>query len=240
MHVFIVCYNEAIMMPHTVAHYRSRFPKCQITIYDNESSDDSVKIAKSLGCRVISLDTQGILNEFFLTDLRNSGWKTVNDWVIVCDMDEWLCLDESQITQEQEKGTTILKVRGYNIIANSQSEDLSDLDLQTLSMGMFNPYECKNVCFNAKYIKDIQFSLGAHSCSPIGVVKFSEKEYILKHMDELGVPYKCYKNKLRFDRSERMRTEHGMCNHYVSDETILKNTLDKLLTESSDISELLS
>lgn len=240
MHIFIVCYNEAIMIPHTVAHYRYRFPSCQITIYDNDSTDNSVELATSLGCNVIRLDTQGILNEFSLTELRNSGWKVSNDWVIVCDMDEWLCINESELKKEEESGTTILRVKGYNIIANSQSVKLEDLDLQNLTTGVFNPYECKNICFNAKYITDIHFSLGAHTCSPVGNIKFSEKEYILKHMDELGVGYKCYKNKLRFERSEQMRSKHGMCNHYVNDEAILKNTLDKLLRDSYDISGLLN
>lgn len=239
MHIFIVCYNEAIMIPHTVAHYRSRFPSCKITIFDNESTDNSVELAKSLGCSVKLLHTDGILNEFTLTELRNRSWKGADDWVIVCDMDEWLCVNESQIQQEEEKGTTILKVTGYNIIANSQLETLSDLDLNNLMMGTFNPYECKNICFDSRKIRDIHFSLGSHSCHPDGLVKFSEKNYILKHMDELGVPYKCYKNKLRYERSLRMRIEHGMCNHYVQDETILKSTLDKLLKESHDIRELL-
>jgi glycosyltransferase involved in cell wall biosynthesis len=227
------------MIPHTVAHYRSRFPGCQITVYDNDSTDRSVELAISLGCNVIRLDTQGILNEFSLTELRNSGWKVANDWVIVCDMDEWLCFDESKLKAEEENGTTILRVIGYNIIADSNSEKLEDLDLQNLTMGVFNPYECKNICFNAKYIRDINFSLGAHECSPVGQVKFSENEYILKHMDELGVPYKCYKNTLRFERSEKMRTQHGMCNHYVRDDNILRDTLQRLLNNSYDISHIL-
>lgn len=239
MHIFIVCYNEAIMIPHTVAHYRSRFPECKITIFDNESTDNSVALAVSLGCSVKPLETGGILNEFVLSELRNTSWKGADDWVIVCDMDEWLCVNESQIHMEEEQGTSILKVVGYNIIANSLEQNLSDLDLQNLTMGMFNPYECKNICFDTRKIHDINFSLGAHSCSPSGLVKFSEKDYALKHMDELGVPYKCYKNTLRYERSLAMRTQYGMCNHYVQDEQILRDTLTKLLSEATDLSDVL-
>ena len=240
MHIFIVCYNEAIMIPHTVAHYRSRFPSCQITILDNISTDSSVDIARSLGCNVIPFESSGSMNEFVLLNLRNNSWKNADDWVIVCDMDEWICLTEEQLKKEEEKGTTILKIKGYNMIADSQSEDLSDLDLQALSRGMFNPYECKNLCFDARKIKKMNYSLGAHHCLPEGPVKFSESEYILKHMDELGFPYKCYKNKIRFERSEMMRKQYNMLTHYVDDPSILRQTLDKLLIESYDIREFLS
>jgi glycosyltransferase involved in cell wall biosynthesis len=239
MHVFIVCYNEAIMIPHTVSHYRSRFPDCKITIFDNFSSDNSVEIAKSLNCEVIPLDTENQMNEFILSNLRNTGWKSANDWVIVCDMDEWLCVNEFELKNEESMGTTILRVKGYNMIGNSKSENLSDIDLHKLSMGIFNPYECKNICFDARQIADIHFSLGAHHCSPVGRVQFSGKEYILKHMDELGFPYKCYKNKIRYERSEQMRTHHNMLRHYVNDDSILKATLDRLQNECSDIKELL-
>lgn len=240
MHIFIVCYNEAIMIPHTVAHYRSRFPSCQITILDNISTDNSADLARSLGCHVTPFESSDSMNEFILLNLRNTSWKKANDWVIVCDMDEWICITEEQLKKEEEKGTTILRIKGYNMIADSQSEDLSDLDLQGLTRGMFNPYECKNLCFDARQIKAMNYSLGAHHCLPEGQAKFSESEYILKHMDELGFQYKCYKNKIRFERSEIMRKQHNMLTHYVENSSSLRNTLDKLLRESYDISGLLN
>jgi hypothetical protein len=239
MHIFIVCYNEAIMIPHTVSHYRSRFPECTITILDNYSSDASVEIAKNLGCSIKPLDTGGIINDYILSEVKSNGWKGCDSWVIICDMDEWLCVNESNLRDEEEKGVTILRVKGYNIIADSQSVILDDVNLHSLTQGIFNPYECKNICFNAKYITDMHFSLGSHSCSPVGKVVFSDKEYILKHMDELGFPYKCFKNKIRYDRSEKMRTQYGMCSHYVKDESILSTNLQRLLQECRDISHLL-
>lgn len=239
MHIFIVCYNEAIMIPHTVHHYRSRFPNSKITIYDNYSTDASVTIAKDLGCEVCPWNTEDQINDHLLIDLKNTAWKSADDWIIICDMDEWLCVTEADLKSEEKKGTTILKVKGYNMIGNSQMENLEDVDLQKISMGIFNPYECKNICFDARQIANINFRLGAHHCSPDGpVVNYSEKEYILKHMDELGFPYKCYKNKIRYERSERMRKQFGMCQHYVNDNSILKATLDRLQQECYDISNL--
>jgi len=227
------------MIPHTVHHYRSRFPSCKITIFDNGSTDASVEIAKSLGCEVVPFESDNSMNEFVLLNIRNTAWNKAADWVIMCDMDEWVCVNEAQIKNEESRGVTILRVKGYNMIGNSKSATLDDIDIQRLSMGMFNPYECKNICFDAQKISSMNFSLGAHHCLPVGIVCYSNTDYILKHMDELGFPYKCYKNKIRFERSEQMRTKHNMLKHYVNDDSILKSTLERLLTECHDIKYLL-
>lgn len=238
MHIFIVCYNEAIMIPHTVQHYRSRFPDCKITIHDNGSTDGSIELARSLGCSVIPFESDNSMNEYILLNLRNNSWKSADDWVIVCDMDEWVCVTKEQIESEEAKGANILRIKGYNIIGNSQTETLEDVDLHKISMGIFNPYECKSICFDARKIKAMNYTLGAHHCSPdCDAIVHSEKEYILKHMDELGFQYKCYKNKIRFERSEMMRS-HNMLTHYVADNSILQTTLDRLQEECYDISNL--
>jgi len=39
--------NEEIKLQFMIAHYRLRFPDCQIVIYDNQSTDSTLDIAKS-------------------------------------------------------------------------------------------------------------------------------------------------------------------------------------------------
>ena len=45
---FTICYNEEIILQKFINHYRTRFPNCEITIYDNMSTDNSRQIV-SLG-----------------------------------------------------------------------------------------------------------------------------------------------------------------------------------------------
>ena len=75
--IFIVCYNEGSLIKHTIQHYKNLFNNPIITIYDNESTDNSVEIAKSLGCNIISWNSNNVMNEYTLLKIRNNCWKIV-------------------------------------------------------------------------------------------------------------------------------------------------------------------
>ena len=55
--IFVICYNEEIILQKFINHYRTRFPNCEITIYDNMSTDNSRQIAIKNGCKVLEYDS---------------------------------------------------------------------------------------------------------------------------------------------------------------------------------------
>lgn len=237
LNIFIFCYNEKHLISDTIRHYRTLFPGCKIIILDNKSTDGSQIIAKQMGCIVKEFGTAGQFDDYKHRQLRNECWKMIqNQWVIVCDMDEWLCITKDDLLEEDSKGTTVLTVKGYDIIGDSHKEDLSDINLHALKYGIPNGSENKPLCFKPGPIKEMFFEVGGHYFQPQGVIKWSEKSYILKHMNHLGLPFKLYRNKIRYDRSHKARTQWSLCMVYAeSVEEVTKN-YNTMIDSKEDIS----
>jgi len=235
INIFILCYNEELLLPHTINFYKTNIPNASIIIYDNESTDNSVNIAKNLGCEVISFSTNKTQSEMMQIKIKNNCWKCVKEgWVIVCDMDEFLDVKESDLINEEKKGTTILKIKGYDMIGESTKIDFSDISLNNINKYVINNMESKKLCFYRPHIKEINYRGGAHSCNPKGIIKVSDTTYINKHMNLLGIEYIENKNKLRFNNSIHMR-EYGHCWNYCKDSNKVINNYKKQLNKSNII-----
>ena len=218
VNIFILCYNESVLLPHTITHYRSYLPGCNITIYDNESTDNSVEIAKSYGCNIISWNSNNEMNEYIQTNIKNNSWKEISEgWIIVIDMDEWLCVTLEDLKKEEKEGTCILKVNGYNMVCNSETNDLSDTNLDKINQGEYNKFEDKSLCFYRNSIQEMNYDLGAHSCKPVPnkdySINYSSTTYVNKHMLYLGKLFFETKMIERNKRSLNMR-KIGLDNHY--------------------------
>jgi len=235
IHIFIFCFNEAILLPQTIKHYKTMLPHSIITIYDNESTDNSVKIARDLGCNIISWSTNGIFNEIKKKTIFNNCWKGIKEgWVIVCDMDEWLCITEDDLQKEQSNGTTILSICGYNITGMSKDKDLKDIKLHSLKRAYYNNYENKNLCFHLPEIKEMNYGMGSHTSKPKGIIKYSSKLYVNKHMNDLGLPFLINKMKTRFMRTRKMR-KMGFSTHYINDILEIKKKFYQNIKNSKNL-----
>jgi hypothetical protein len=224
VYVFLLCYNESVLLPHTITHYKRNIPNCIITILDNESTDNSINIAKTLGCNVETFSTNNMLDEFKQTNLKNNCWKHIkNGWIIVADMDEFLCITEEELYQELNNETTILSIQGLEMIGESNKLDLSDIQLNEITKSITSNIESKNLCFYRNDIIDMNYNLGGHKCSPEGKLKFSCTIYYNKHMYNLGLKYLINKILSRYERSENMRL-NNLSIHYT-------NNIDKITTD---------
>ena len=232
INIFLLCYNESVLLPHTIAHYKKYLPSCKITIYDNESTDNSVEIAKSFGCNVISWSSNNIIDDFKYKYIKNNCWKDVkHGWVIVADMDEFLCVTEDNLKKEMELRTTVLTVNGIDMVGESENIDLHDIDLQNITKYIDNRLESKKLCFFRDFIDEMNYDYGAHNCDPVGVVKYSNKQYYNKHMCNLGLNFIINKSINRYKRSEEMR-KHDLANHYTDDIQRIKNEYNYKLQNS--------
>lgn len=167
--LFLLCFNEQRMIPHTLNYY-TQFCN-QITIFDNDSTDNSVELIKNFdsSIQIKRLDTGGEHREDILRDTRNTCWKESNaDFVIVCDMDEFLYHPSlvEQLRVAREKKVAIPVVTGYNMIADTFPEDHSNLIMEQVQVGYKDRRFDKNIIFDPKQVKDINFRPGSHLCYP--------------------------------------------------------------------------
>jgi hypothetical protein len=142
------------------------------------STDNSVEIAKSLGCHVIYFESNG-LNDIKQSNIKNTCFKHIkNGWIICADMDEWLCITIDELYNEYLNGTTILTIQGVNMVGTSKTLSLNDINLHTLKYGYTYNFESKRLCFFVPNIKSVKYSLGAHIAKFTGDVKYSKNKYI--------------------------------------------------------------
>lgn len=235
--IFLLCYNEEILLPHTLTHYRKYFPSADFTIFDNNSTDKSVEIARSLGCNVFYFDTNSEIDDFKYLKIKNNCWKAVTEgWIIVCDMDEWLCINEEWLKKEDDLGTTIIYTNCYEIVGDSKEENLFDINPHSLCSGVRSPFFDKQICFKANEIKEMNYGMGCHSCAPEGNIKLGGP-YLLKHMKMMGLPYALKQNRIRYERSSRMRSL-GFAVHYSPDSDVILNFKSGWVTQNINIRHL--
>ena len=205
--IYLVCYNEKIYLPITVSYYKSQFPDAKITILDNYSTDNSVDIAKMLGCNItyycVSYDNKcnNIHKDKFINEdegwlegykhVRNNFWTDEEDntWIITQDMDEFLCINDFQLEYEDKLGTTIILTEGYNMIGDSKTLDLSDVNLYEITRGYREPFYDKRVCFKKGPIQKMNFCQGQHTCKPEGNIVYSNEKYYYYHLKYISDKY---------------------------------------------------
>jgi len=171
--VFAICYNEEVMLPHFIKHYKDKF-NANITIYDNFSTDKSQQIIQDLGCNLITYDSGGQIRDDLYLGIKNECWKKSKaKWVIVCDVDEFL-----EVPKEPIDKCSIIRTTGYDMIGMPPSRK-----------GVANPMYNKSIMFRPNCLKQIGYQPGAHKCDPSGKVVYSELPVNLLHYKYISEEY---------------------------------------------------
>jgi len=179
--LFLLCYNEQKMIPHALNYY-TKFCS-RITIFDNDSTDNSVELIRAFdeNICILRLDSNGEHREDLLIETRNNCWKeSIADYVIVCDMDEFL-YDEflvEKLLLSKERKIAIPIIVGYNMRATKFPEDYTTLITKQVTHGVKDRKFDKNIIFDPKQVKNINFGPGSHRCSPEFYTKNTRDELI--------------------------------------------------------------
>lgn len=209
--VYTLTYNEELLIKFMIDHYRERFPGCRIVVYDNISTDDTVQIALANNCEVIPFDTNNQYRENRQIQIRNSCWEgALTDWVIVCDLDELLDINIRELRTEAETGASIIKSSTYDMINLEDNSDIAGM-----KYGVKSPLPGKSCLFNKKYISEMNYGPGSHSCNPQGLIVYSKKAYKLYHYNSINEDLTIEKFKIRATRMSQENLKHGWGNHYL-------------------------
>lgn len=197
IHAYLLCWNEIDMVKLVVSHYQKFCDK--ITIMDNWSTDGSDKLAESLGCEVIKFGTK-FFDDQENMNIKNNVWKgSKADWVLIADFDECLWANENEyhetpkgimatggtrqfLFRQRDNGATIIKTYGWQIM----SEDWPANDLLQITNGYEFSNYAKNIVFNPRAIKEINYGPGAHECKPVGQVVWSTEALYVLHYKHIG------------------------------------------------------
>lgn len=221
MTVYTICYNEEIMLPFFIEHYRRMFPNCHIVVYDNQSTDKSKEIALSYGCEVREYDSNNEIRDDLYLEIKNNCWKDAKtDWVLIADCDEICFINHRQLKQEEDLGSTIISFEGWNLITMSDDPDIIDLGMNVGSRAV--QYD-KYYCFNKLYIKEINYSAGCHYASPVGKIKLSDTKYTMCHYKALGLNYMINRHQEFGKRLSRKNKDMGWGFHYLDAEEQIRS-----------------
>jgi glycosyltransferase involved in cell wall biosynthesis len=221
------------MLPFFIKHYRERFPECNIVVYDNESTDDTVKIAKENNCEVITYKTNNQISDSKYLEIKNNCWKnSKTNWNIVCDCDELCQITESDLIEEDAIGYSIIKLVGYDMI-NLSNEDT--IILEDLNFGARNHMYDKCLIFNKEHISEINYHPGCHDVRPIGNIRCQTKDYRLLHYKYIGFDFLCKRYSLFYERLSDENKSRGWGIQYTKDIQSIKTTFEVKRIEAKQL-----
>lgn len=214
----IVAWNEDDTIHLSIKHYQAFCSR--IIIWDNHSTDNTQEIAKAMGCVVKTFGKPGELSDRALMELKNECWKSHNpgqdrrDFVIVVDADEILFVDKYQFGLNRNL-ITLFKPIGWQVM----SYDMPKEDWLEITYGHKDENYSKVVMFDPKKIREINYHIGAHVCSPKGEIVWLTSFGYLMHYRNVGGPQRLVdRHKLYRERLSEENKTRGFGKHYTWDD----------------------
>lgn len=231
--VFTTCYNEEIILPYFLKHYK-QFAN-NITIFDNMSTDRSLEIMQEAGVNVIRFDTNNQFQESALMHIRNTCWKSSDaDWVIVCDADE-LIYHPNILEKLSSLDATHIVTEGYEMM----SESLPTTDGQIyeeLKQGFFKPDYSKPCLFKPSEITESNFAPGSHTAIPSGnVISINDSGIKLLHYKYLNRDVLINKYAHYAIRQSQEMKANGWGNYQEWTPDVLNGQFNDWMTKCSNI-----
>lgn len=175
--IVIITFNEEIMLPFTIDHYRKMFKNPKFVIWDNHSTDQTISIAEKEGCEINYFSTDG-MNDTRQSEIKSrAAMECTTDWCICIDADELCFVTDYDLLSTK---SNIIQFQGWDIFQNVQSPWLA------LPEGCRSAGYSKPCCIKVNEFSTIKFAAGAHAIESIiaksgFTAKWSKDEFNLLH-----------------------------------------------------------
>ena len=214
------------------------------TIYDNHSTDNSANLILSRDdTTLIEFDSDGFCDNIH-NDIKNSCWKKSRghaDYVIVCDIDEFLYHPniKKEISKLKRQHISVVQPIGFNMFNENPPEYQTDNPLpRQTSTGLRAPMFDKCILFDPHAIVEINYKPGAHECHPWGRIKTSTNTGIkLLHYKNLGIEQVLQRNRLYVQRLSKDNIENRYGIEYLRNEETIVNEFYRNLQLSHTVIE---
>lgn len=242
--VYTIAHNEERLLPFFLSHY-SQFCK-KIVIYDNESTDRTVEIArntKGVDVEIIPIDTSNRLNDSMYIDVRGKCWQgSDSDYVILVDVDEFIYHPHIKDYLYTTK-KPIYKPTGCNMISEIFPEEGVLLTDQIKSGVVDKTYD-KPVIFSPNLIESVSYQLGTHG----GIFNYKnentvidtadlsvDKEIKLLHYKNLSFDYRLNRHRYFTSRLSEFNTTTLAGIHYTWSESRQRDEFDNILLNATKV-----
>lgn len=207
-----------MMLPHFLQYYSS-FAE-QITVYDNFSTDQSLEICSRFPkVHTKSYFTNNQIRDDIYLQIKNNSWKQsrgLADFVIVCDVDEWLYHPQliPFLQEAKEKSVTAFQCIGYNMISEFTPNSQHSL-LRDVRAGVRAPSFDKTIIFDPNRIEEINYEVGAHAALPVGELSFDRVSLKLLHYKYMGLSYMIERYRQMGERLSQHNRKFKLGHHYL-------------------------
>lgn len=241
IHLYAICWNEEAILPYFMDHY-SGFVD-EFFIYDNMSTDGTLALlARYKNTTVIPYDTGNTYSDAAFLDIKNHAWKRsrgIADFVIVCDMDEFLYHPEMPILLDllHTHHYTVAKPHGYNMTSTSLPPFDGTQQITSLIRSGVDARKnySKNILFSPT-LDEINFSTGCHKSFPQGRVKTYQSDHLkLLHYKFVDRDQVLAKTRVYGARMSDLNKKHGWSRHYIKTDEKTLADFDRIVSRGKDI-----
>lgn len=245
VHLYTLCYNEMALMPFAVDYWKTVADK--VFVLDNGSNDGSVEYLESIpGVEVIHFGGGQGFNDMVNMRVKNHVWKASRgkaDFVIVTDFDEFMYAKDlrAELQGMKDRGETICKPRGYNIFSKTFPEyQEGKLCHEICGKAIADKMFCKVTIFNPNEIREIRYEPGAHTCRPLGNVKWYKGDNIfLLHHKNIGLDYVLKRNKMYTKRLSDYNRKMGWGVQYAITEKKVTEGFNEMYNKCEDVQDVI-